>query len=541
MLAATLPGGHLFQVKIDGVTGYAELTAPDGAIPTAVQQFENPDVGASKVANNAALGRKPKAPKTPAPKDTTVTVLNGNGVAGSAASASYQLAQRGYITLLPPGQRGAERADPELLPLADLLRPDAEEREGGGARAREARRARRREADAEGRRRCARSIPARCCSSSRARRSTTRSGTVRRRPRRPEAASRRTSPTTPAPGTELVEQYRGQVPFKLMVPTVLERSSQPDPAYGDTPARLYKIDRDHKAIRLVFRTGASEYWGVAGDRLEGRARARRPQLPAPARRAATTTSTTRASTCTWWCCRQGDATYWVVNTLLDSLSNETMLAIAKGLKPLGAGQVESRPMARIGIFGAGWVGLVTGACFAELGHDVVIRDVVADKIEALQRGEVPFHEDEVPALLERNRDRLTFTLDAGRRGGLRVPLRLRRHAADALRRRRPLARVDGDRGAAAARRAHRSLVMKSTVPVGTGEKVRIGLDARGLEHVGYASNPEFLAEGHAVDDFMHPDRVVVGAFEPDDADAVAALYDGARHARSCAATSTRPR
>ena len=61
VLAATLPGGHLFQVKIDGVTGYAELTAPDGAIPAAVQQFENPDVGASKVANNAALGRKPKA------------------------------------------------------------------------------------------------------------------------------------------------------------------------------------------------------------------------------------------------------------------------------------------------------------------------------------------------------------------------------------------------------------------------------------------------------------------------------------------------
>ena len=85
------------------------------------------------------------------------------------------------------------------------------------------------------------------------------------------------------------------------------------------------------------------------------------------------------------------------------------------------------------------------------------------------------------------------------------------------------------------------LVMKSTVPVGTGEKVRIGLDARGLEHVGYASNPEFLAEGHAVDDFMHPDRVVVGAFEPEDAEAVAALYEVARHARSCAATSTRPR
>ena len=70
-------------------------------------------------------------------------------------------------------------------------------------------------------------------------------------------------------------------------------------------------------------------------------------------------------------------------------------------------------MARVGIFGAGWVGLVTGACFAELGHDVVIRDVVAEKVEALERGEVPFHETDVPELLERNRERISFTLDAG--------------------------------------------------------------------------------------------------------------------------------
>ena len=57
-------------------------------------------------------------------------------------------------------------------------------------------------------------------------------------------------------------------------------------------------------------------------------------------------------------------------------------------------------MARVGIFGAGWVGLVTGACFAELGHDVVIRDIVPEKIDSLRRGEVPFHEDGVPELLE---------------------------------------------------------------------------------------------------------------------------------------------
>ena len=69
------------------------------------------------------------------------------------------------------------------------------------------------------------------------------------------------------------------------------------------------------------------------------------------------------------------------------------------------------------------------------------------------------------------------------------------------------------------------LVMKSTVPVGTGEKVRTELDARGLRRVGYVSNPEFLAEGTAVENFQHPDRVVVGAFVEEEGDAVAALYE----------------
>ena len=65
----------------------------------------------------------------------------------------------------------------------------------------------------------------------------------------------------------------------------------------------------------------------------------------------------------------------------------------------------------IGIFGAGWVGLVTGACFAELGHDVVVRDIDPDRIEALSSGRLPFHEAGLAELVERNRDRLTFTLN----------------------------------------------------------------------------------------------------------------------------------
>src|SRR5437867_2660886 len=173
-------------------------------------------------------------------------------------------------------------------------------------------------------------------------------------------------------------------------------------------------------------------------------------------------------------------------------------------------------MAKIGIFGAGWVGLVTGVCFAKLGHEVVIRDIVPERIEALRRGEVPFHETDVPELLEGHRDRLSFTLDANDVVGCELlfvcvdtpPTQ----SGDA-----DLSRVWNVVEELPALEGRPILVMKSTVPVGTGEKVRHGLDARGLSHVGYVSNPEFLSEGIAVRDFMHPDRIVVGAFDAPDA------------------------
>jgi UDPglucose 6-dehydrogenase len=181
-------------------------------------------------------------------------------------------------------------------------------------------------------------------------------------------------------------------------------------------------------------------------------------------------------------------------------------------------------MAKVGIFGAGWVGLVTGACFAELGHKVVIRDVVPEKIEALRIGEVPFHEPDVPEVLERNADRLTFTLDVHEVADCEFlfvcvdtpPT----YSGDA-----DLSRVWTVVDELPDLGGRPILVMKSTVPVGTGEKVRHGLDTRGLSHVGYVSNPEFLSEGRAIHDFMHPDRIVIGAFEEADGDAVASLYE----------------
>ena len=178
----------------------------------------------------------------------------------------------------------------------------------------------------------------------------------------------------------------------------------------------------------------------------------------------------------------------------------------------------------IGVFGAGWVGLVTGTCFAELGHDVVVRDVLPERIEALQAGRLPLHEPGLAELLERNRERLRFTTELDE--VVSAPIMFVCVGTP------PTYSGDADLSAVwtvvdhlPALEERAILVMKSTVPVGTGEKVRAALDGRGLAHVGYVSNPEFLSEGSAVKDFMSPDRLVVGAFTEADAGTVAALYE----------------
>jgi UDPglucose 6-dehydrogenase len=179
----------------------------------------------------------------------------------------------------------------------------------------------------------------------------------------------------------------------------------------------------------------------------------------------------------------------------------------------------------IGIFGAGWVGLVTGGCFAELGHRVVVRDVVPERIESLRAGELPFHERDLPELLERNRERINFTLDARDLDEADVLFICVQtpptYSGDA-----DLSYVWTALDDLPRRDERQVLVMKSTVPVGTGEKVRAALEARGLTDVGYVSNPEFLSEGRAVRDFMEPDRIVIGAFEEEDGALVEALYSG---------------
>jgi UDPglucose 6-dehydrogenase len=157
---------------------------------------------------------------------------------------------------------------------------------------------------------------------------------------------------------------------------------------------------------------------------------------------------------------------------------------------------------------------------------VVVRDVLDERVEALRRGEVPIYEPGLDEVLARAGDRITFTTSvADAIDGADVV-----YIAVGT---PPTYSGDADLSAVwtvvdELPQVERDLVlvMKSTVPVGTGEKVRHRLDGRGLEHVGYVSNPEFTAEGTAVRDFMHPDRVVIGAFRERDGDVVESLHQG---------------
>ncbi len=186
----------------------------------------------------------------------------------------------------------------------------------------------------------------------------------------------------------------------------------------------------------------------------------------------------------------------------------------------------------ITIYGSGYVGLVTGACLAQVGNHVLCVDIDPDKIERLQRGEVPIYEPGLDELIESNMaaGRLGFTLDAaeGVRHGLfqfiavgtppdedgSADLSHVLAVADTI------ARHMDD---------YRIVVDKSTVPVGTADRVRDTISARLAERgvevdFDVVSNPEFLKEGAAIDDFMKPDRIVIGTDNPRTTELMRALY-----------------
>ena len=177
----------------------------------------------------------------------------------------------------------------------------------------------------------------------------------------------------------------------------------------------------------------------------------------------------------------------------------------------------------IGVIGTGYVGLVTAAGFAELGSEVYCIDIDESKIERLKRGEIPIYEPGLAELVEKNKDRLHFSTDI----------------TDALESARLLfvavgtpPTYSGDADLSAVHAVvnamppsdRHALVMKSTVPCGTGKNIKRIFAEQGKEGFRYVSCPEFLKEGSAVKDFLNPDRVVVGDDGDWAGDAVAELY-----------------
>ncbi|NNK80966.1 MAG: UDP-glucose/GDP-mannose dehydrogenase family protein, partial [Flavobacteriales bacterium] len=168
---------------------------------------------------------------------------------------------------------------------------------------------------------------------------------------------------------------------------------------------------------------------------------------------------------------------------------------------------------KIAVVGTGYVGLVTGTCFAETGNDVTCVDIDADKVERMRNGEVPIYEPHLDVLFERNikQGRLKFTtnLEKGIEGAKVIFLALPTPPGE-----------DGSADLSYVLSVAKQLgpmidefkviVDKSTVPVGTAERVRAQIAVTAQEQFAVVSNPEFLREGYAVDDFMKPDRVVVG-------------------------------
>jgi hypothetical protein len=334
VFAYSLPSGHLFQDRIENVQcPVATCSASPTDIANAVQEFTNPDVQSSKAASAAALGQKVKQ-KTPPPSSVTVTVLNGDGVAGAAANTSYLLAKRGYKTEVPPNNIQAD-APPGRTYFHSIIYYDPTQK--GSKLAAVALQNLMQPADVKALPRDPQIVQRDPGSMLVVILGTAFSGTIAQPVQQAAPVHHPAYVRYDASAASLLRPIQHKIPFPLEVPTVLEGSSSLDNQYGDMPMRYYWIDHrgGHKAVVLVFRTGGNAYWDVEetnwndapilGDKsfhhnLGGRE----------------FDEYWNGSHLHMIVLRAHGATYWVENSLLDELSNETMLAIAEHLKPLTA-------------------------------------------------------------------------------------------------------------------------------------------------------------------------------------------------------------
>jgi len=325
--AQGLPSGHVFQTKLTQVTGYNELFASQSTIDSAVQNFMNPNVETARTNTAVALGRKLKKHFTLPPSKTTLTVLNGNGVAGSASNGSYLLGQKGYQIVTPAsGQpmnaptwnyfhskayfdpargacKGAAQGVARLVGSTDVepVGPKIKHDSNGA---------------------CVTLVVGSTFHDRLA------PVVVEQAPVRHPPVIRSDGGTTRA----AMVKYKKRLPFRLEYPNVIERGSQLDTGYGETPVRVYKIG-GQPTIRLTYRFGANQYWGIQESAWK--------DAPILADKSLTQWVHGRrfdlyynSGQLHMVVLRTGGATYWVVNSLLDELSNETMLAIARGFRPM---------------------------------------------------------------------------------------------------------------------------------------------------------------------------------------------------------------
>ena len=318
-----LPAGNFQQVRIEGLTeanqgGAAVLVTDESEIAAAVERFMNPDAKAAEKAATAATGQKPKAGEqsAPPPSSVTIEVLNGNGVAGAADDAAYLLSQRGY-----QARNGGNADRLDYFTSTVLYDPTARD----GKAAADA------VADLFG---DAQVQPVRpgveLDSTLRVIVGQTFKGTLAPGP--PDDTPKHEPPAVEeenvaaAPG---VRAARRSIDFELLLPTVRARGSE----LSDLePFRRYKVNGED-AVRFVYNGPmATDYWGIQETSWTDA-----PMLDGPS-----VTRTIRGREYRLFfngprlhvvAFEQNGAAYWVVNTLLDSLSNETMLAIARGLKP----------------------------------------------------------------------------------------------------------------------------------------------------------------------------------------------------------------
>jgi LCP family protein required for cell wall assembly len=316
-LAYTLPAGNFQQVPLDGVSGYFELEIAESSLDDAVRRFMNPDVSASEKAINVATGKKPKAENTPPPSQVGIEVLNGSGVAGAADEATVLLGRIGY-----EAENGGNAENFDYFRTVVQYEPEIPKAKAAAQAV----------ADLFGEAEVQAAPPDKpLLTMVRVILGKTFQGTLGPAPaddtperQRPEVVEDRTS-IAPA-----LRALRRKVDFQIMVPTVREKTSSID---DDEGIRAYKLD-DHRALRLTYHTSSNEFWGIQQTSWEDPPILGEPTLERTirGRNYKLFFSGARLRIVAF---EQDGGVYWVVNTLRNKLSNETMLAIARGMQPLG--------------------------------------------------------------------------------------------------------------------------------------------------------------------------------------------------------------